>query len=158
MKKVPIPNKYGLTVFCDDIRNEVDGKVTHVGIYNGNMIFGVPFPVTMPKLGISVTLILAPDEDANYSFQVYLPGDQEGMPTIIFDAPGEAIRDSFPMSEMAEHDPRFAIKVNGIFSPLVLSQEGYIEVRAVKGDEYLRVGRLKVSSVAVSSSDSEKSL
>jgi hypothetical protein len=153
MKKMAIPAVYGLTVFCDDIRGEVDGKVTYVGVYNGNMVFGVPFPVQMPKLGIAVTLVLASEEDANFSFQVYLPGDQEGTPSITFDAPGEAIRNGISNTEMAKDDPRFALKVNGVFSPFVLSKEGYVEVRAVRNGEYLRVGRLKVSSTVASISE-----
>lgn len=158
MKKLPIPAVYGLTVFCDDIRNEVDGKITYVGVYNGNMIFGVPFPVQMPKLGIAITLILAPEEDANFAFQVYLPGDQEGAPSITFEAPGEAIRNGIPKTEMAEVDPRFALKVNGVFSSFLLPKEGFVEVRAVRNGEYLRVGRLKVSSTVAPISEPEKSI
>jgi hypothetical protein len=154
MKKLPIPEKYGYTVFCDDIRNEVDGKTTHIGIYNGTMIFAAPFPVQIPKFGISITLALLPEDNADYSFQVYLPGDEEGVPSIAFDAPGEAARKDTPIPEMVGDDPRFALKVSGVFSPLLLTKEGFIEVRAVKGDEYLRVGRLRViSSIATATNE-----
>jgi hypothetical protein len=151
MKKSSLPKRFGLTLFCDDIRNEVDGKVTYVGVYNGgSMIFASPFPAQIPKLGISITLALAPEEETDYSFEVYMPGDLEGAPSISFSSPlekGAAPRDT------SVDDPRFAIKVQGVFSPVVIQKEGYIEVRAVKNNEYLRVGRLKVSSTVPTNSE-----
>jgi hypothetical protein len=146
MKKLPVPSRFGHTIFCDDIRNEVDGKVTFVGVYSGTMIFGTPFPVQLPKFGIAVTLILAPDEDANYSFHVYLPGDEEGFPSIKFDSAFGAEEKNLPLPELIGDDPRLAVKLSGVFAPLVISGEGFIEVRAINGEEYLRVGRLKVNS------------
>lgn len=146
MKKSPIPKKFGITLFCDDIRNEVDGKVTYVGVYNGgSMIFASPFPAQIPKLGIAITLALAPEEETDYSFEVYMPGDLEGSPSISFVSPLEK---SDAPKDVAVNDHRFAIKVQGVFSPVVIQKEGYIEVRAVRNNEYLRVGRLKVSSIA----------
>jgi hypothetical protein len=41
------------TIFCDDIRHELGGKLSYIGVYSGRLI--VPdFPVTLPKLCVAV--------------------------------------------------------------------------------------------------------
>jgi hypothetical protein len=37
------------TLFCDDIRHEVGGKLSYIGVYSGGL-FVRAFPVTLPKL------------------------------------------------------------------------------------------------------------
>jgi hypothetical protein len=148
MNRVPAPERYGFTTFCDDIRNEVDGKVTYVGVYDGTMIFAVPFPVQIPKLGVSSTLILMPDDDLGYEFHVYLPGDLEGSPSVKSPAATSPIEKPQLPEMIAGDDFRIAIKFNVVFSPMVLTKEGLIEVRAVNKKGYMRVGRLRVSSTA----------
>lgn len=45
------------TIFCDDIRQEVGGKISLIGVYNGVMY--VPqFPVTLPKLWLMASLTM----------------------------------------------------------------------------------------------------
>ncbi|WP_306046099.1 hypothetical protein [Nioella sp. MMSF_3534] len=41
---------YGFTVFCDDIRQEVNGKTTLVGCYSGDMNFSKPAPARVANL------------------------------------------------------------------------------------------------------------
>jgi hypothetical protein len=43
-------------VFCDDIRQEVHGKISLIGCYSGSMLVA-EFPVTLPKLCAHVRLI-----------------------------------------------------------------------------------------------------
>ena len=45
---------FGLTIFCDDIRSEIDGKISLIGCYTGRMMIGGEFPVILPKLGLSI--------------------------------------------------------------------------------------------------------
>ncbi len=41
------------TIFCDDIRHELGGKLSCIGVYSGRLI--VPdFPVALPKLCVAV--------------------------------------------------------------------------------------------------------
>ena len=40
----------GSTIFCDDIRYEINGKVTLVGVYAADMVLPNDFPVTLPKI------------------------------------------------------------------------------------------------------------
>ena len=49
------------TLFCDDIRHEVGGKLSFIGIYSGGL-FVPAFPVTLPKLCLSVKIVTPADE------------------------------------------------------------------------------------------------
>jgi hypothetical protein len=37
MTLLPSPDVWGYTIFCDDIREEIGGKVSLIGIYAGTM-------------------------------------------------------------------------------------------------------------------------
>lgn len=49
------------TVYCDDIRQEVGGKLSLIGIYN-TVMYVQQFPVTLPKLWIMATYVVSRDE------------------------------------------------------------------------------------------------
>ncbi len=53
-------NRHVLTVFCDDIRHEVGGKFSYIGVYSGQM-FVPAFPITLPKLCLSMSVITPAD-------------------------------------------------------------------------------------------------
>lgn len=53
-------NRQVNTTFCDDIRHEVNGKLSLIGVYSGQML--VPsFPVILPQLCL-VIVVLTPVE------------------------------------------------------------------------------------------------
>jgi hypothetical protein len=44
------------TIFCDDIRHEVGGKLSYIGVYSGRLL--VPgFPLSLPKLCVAVRAV-----------------------------------------------------------------------------------------------------
>ncbi|WP_175154988.1 DUF6941 family protein [Achromobacter piechaudii] len=47
-------------MFADDFRQEVDGKITIVGMYQGRMIFP-SFPASVAKLAVSMTVVTTTD-------------------------------------------------------------------------------------------------
>ena len=49
------------TTYCDDVRQEVGGKLSLIGVYNGVM-FVPQFPVTLPKLWVLATYSMPHDE------------------------------------------------------------------------------------------------
>lgn len=51
-------NRQVHTIFCDDIRHEVSGKLTYVGVYSGKM-FVPAFPTTLPKLCLALNVVTA---------------------------------------------------------------------------------------------------
>jgi hypothetical protein len=71
-------NRYGYSIFCDDIRNEAGGKLSFVGCYNGVIFISDQFPLVLPKLCVH-THILSPASQPFSSIVVrcYLPGDEK---------------------------------------------------------------------------------
>jgi hypothetical protein len=151
MITVDPPVAFGHTIFCDDIRFEVGGKLTYVGAYaQGKMFVHSPFPVVLPKLclGISyfqkATEVILPTK-----FMVFLPGDTEDKPSITSEPTEKDARQALA----AAHDLAIKLKIEIglahihtqiVIAPLNLTQEGVIRVRAVRGDELIRLGGISV--------------
>lgn len=49
--QIDLPTEpFGTTIFCDEIRQEVNGKLMFLGVYQSEMIFKNPFPQTVGRL------------------------------------------------------------------------------------------------------------
>jgi len=78
MNYLPRVTPFGYTVFCDDIRNEIGGKTTLVGVYAGDLVLQSPLPASIPRLGVSLVYVERPGEsDLPLSIRVYMPGFEE---------------------------------------------------------------------------------
>lgn len=53
-------NRHVFTIFCDDIRQEIGGKLSYIGVYGGQM-FVPSFPITLPKLCLAMSMITPVD-------------------------------------------------------------------------------------------------
>jgi hypothetical protein len=148
------PVSTGHTVFCDDIRFEVGGKVSLIGVYQAVMFVQGEFPITLPKFGLSVRYIekigACSDE---VKLRVFLPGDAEDAPTIDGVIPMEEIRQAAAedrlVSTVGNEDARPPVEYvhvgsNILISPLVLKQPGVIRVRAFCGDNEIKLGTLGI--------------
>lgn len=49
------------TIYCDDIRHEVGGKLSLMGVYNG-VLYVPQFPATLQKIWIKATLVVNQDD------------------------------------------------------------------------------------------------
>src|SRR5579864_3625715 len=79
MTIAPLSTPYGHTIFCDDIRFEINGKVTLVGIYAGDMVFGRELPATLPKFCLRIAYTERPNESTEpVQIRVYMPGEEKG--------------------------------------------------------------------------------
>lgn len=146
--------EYGTTIFCEDIRDEVGGKKTYVGVFGTEIILKSALPAIIPQFALAVTF-LEPILSASgpLSIKIYLPSSDGDEVVMDIDLPVER--------NAAKNDPDFdptAEYVGAILSfkisPLVISNEGYIRVRAYKGDREIRLGSLKVK-VATDDSNQE---
>lgn len=69
---------YGTTVFCDDVRHEVGGKKSLMGIYSGDMIFAGSAPAVMPNLCVNITWFCGQDDLPNkLGFRIFIDGTDE---------------------------------------------------------------------------------
>ena len=63
----------GITIFCDDIRFEHNGKITLVGCYGPEMLISDPLPVVLPRLGMLVQLRMPAGSSSPSQILVYMP-------------------------------------------------------------------------------------
>src|SRR5260221_8135574 len=133
MTEITWPTPYGYTTFCDDIRDELNGKTTLVGIYGADMLFNIQLPVTLPKLGLVVNYFERPGESTEpIRIEIFMPDSEEGKPFMVAELPHEQMR-NFPIQADPEvKDPRIGAIFNMILSPLTIAKEGRIKVQAIR--------------------------
>jgi hypothetical protein len=145
MNIAPISTPYGYTIFCDDIRHEVSGKVSLIGVYAGALITAAPMPLILPRLALRISYFERPGESSDpVDVAIFMPGEnnffqkmtlpQEMRNANVFDTPDS----EFFTSALLHVE----------ISPAVLKEEGLIRVRAYRGDLEIRLGSLRVMRVA----------
>jgi hypothetical protein len=128
---------------CDS--EEVGGKSSYIGAYKGHMFVHGDFPVVLPKFGFSITYmqkfeVLVPPT----GIWIFLPNDPDDLPSIKMDVLEDAAK-LIENARTASPDAVFGTMVRNVFvSPLPLLGPGSIKVRAVRGDELVRLGALEV--------------
>jgi hypothetical protein len=157
MAILPAPDVYGYTIFCDDIRYEVGGKISFMGCYTGTMIVHMHFPAAIPTFAMAITLlqrkrIFVPKAE----IRIFLPGDLDDMPSIQGEA-GEGSIEAAAAERVAEvdalhpdvrgsKDEGYLIMNHQLrFAQLPIKQPGMLKVRAVLGNDTIRLGSLRIS-------------
>ena len=136
-------------IYCDDIRQELGGKQTLVGVYSGTLQVQ-SFPVILPKLCLALQLLL-PAEG--------LPKDLK-----IEVLQGEAViaEGDFPMDDLQAavaalesgkgiappEGERPMLGVQFIFSPIRLEGPGTIRPRVRMGEQEIVANGLRIARVA----------
>jgi hypothetical protein len=139
----PIPDIFGHTTFCDDIRHEVDGKFTFIGVYSGSMFVRSAFPVVLPKFGINVMFFQKiAIFDPLVSLRIFLPGDAEDAPSI--EAEVQQAQASPPIAPLGE---LAVMGTNMILAPLQINEAGPIKVRILRQGILHRLGSLNVQAL-----------
>jgi hypothetical protein len=149
---IDAPEIYGFTIFCDDIRQEIGGKFTYVGVYRGLMFIQGSFPVVLPKLCLAVTFLQRRDIlIANVGIRIFLPGETD-TPSIQadFQESQEGIVAEQTAAEVSglpkAHDPSFVeLHAKTILSPFAITQAGDVRVRALRDGNLYRLGGLRVA-------------
>ena len=139
------PTPYGHTIFCDDIRREIGGKHTYVGVYTTDLILNVPPPAILSKLSMAIYYHEHKGESSDaVEVRVYMPGDQDDTPSVSALLPG-GFRDEIPViEEYAQADSIVSMIAYLNLSPIEIRQEGLIRVRAYRNDDEIRLGSLRV--------------
>lgn len=144
---------FGSSIFCDDIRNEVGGKNSYIGVYPASLAVPV-FPASVPKFGVVTTIyeprLMAEKRDWEISISVYLPGDNPEQPSLSGSLP-PIPRETFQMMDQTmlpaddEVPPLVIMNAAFIFTPMILRQPGRIKVRAkYKEGIVLKLGTCRV--------------
>lgn len=137
----------GFVTFCDDIRQEVGGKITLVGCYIGEMTVHGQAPATLAKLGLQAKLVL-PAETAPRKIDVrvdFVPGDKTLFEATLDIPEGEHQKALDRVEPDGTGDePQFVLVQHTILSPLEITGEGRIRVRAVVDGETVKLGSLRI--------------
>lgn len=141
--------RHGYSIFCDDIRNEVGGKLSFIGCYNSVMFTSPDMPFVLPKFCIH-THVVSPAEYplSSVLLRCYVPGIDEPIIEEPIDTPPIAEQKKL-VSELESGNtaPRYIVaSASLILSPFEVLGAGLISVRAVIGDmaEELSLGSLRV--------------
>lgn len=149
--------RYAHATYCDDIRQELGGKLTLVGVYNSSLV--VPaFPVVLPKLCLVLQIVMAADSPLKeLKIRVLMDetilaegelavGDlQAGFAAMAADNDAD---DSTP-----EADRRFVLGAHFIFSPIKFDAPGAIRVRIETEDGELKANALRIEQAKASADE-----
>jgi hypothetical protein len=142
-------NSWGFSLFCDDLRQEVGGKLSVMGIYGADMLFPatVEFPIAIPKFCILVKYYEAKDAFTNdIIIRVFLPGDTKQTPMVALPIQRAHLPPDagapYPLDE--DQERIFNLTVPLTMAPFQIKQEGFVKVRAVVGETTTRLGSLRI--------------
>ncbi len=144
-----VRNAWGATIFCEDIRAEIGGKITLVGMYPSAMDVHVPFPFTLPKFGLWIRYVEIPNTiSGDGKLYVWLPGDETA--SIESDVPMDNLRANMPPStdttDLDDVSERLImLQMPMLISPLVLNRPGLIRVRMKFGEKVIGLGSLRIN-------------
>lgn len=148
---IDFTDPFATTIFCDDIRAEIGGKFSYMGVYFGVM-YVMTFPIILPKLCIGITFYepkkLAQAREASVIMKIYLPNDTDE-PSIVGELGSgrEAVSLLSPSELPVEPDvPQLAI-ANALFmqAPFTVQEPGRIRVRCQYPDgTIIKAGSLRI--------------
>jgi hypothetical protein len=144
----------GHTIFCDDIRHEITGKITYVGTY-GTHLFTPQFPVTIPKLCCAITFREEPTSLDKVTIKILQEIDKNEtlLSELTYDIPSNlppfvATGDSAPF---VAREAKFYVEMGNI----VFEGVGKLKVRAFRGDDEIRLGALQIEGADVLEANDE---
>jgi hypothetical protein len=145
--------RFGYSIFCDDIRSELGGKLSFIGCYNGVIFVPPKFPSVLSRFCIHIHIFSPATEPfSSILARCYAPGDD----TPIFEEPIDPPRFQ-AQRELVERlgndaaAPLYIVAATSlIFAPLNLRAPGLLRVRAVidGADDELQLGSLRVDAKA----------
>ncbi len=141
-------DRYGYSIFCDDIRNEAGGKLSFIGCYNGVIFISGQFPLVLPKLCVH-THVFSPASKPFNSIVVrcYLPGDDTPFSEEAIETPRRSEQSELVANLKTNTDaPLFIVAATSlVFTPLELKSAGLLRVRAlIDAGQELRLGSLRI--------------
>jgi len=141
-------DRYGYSIFCDDIRNEPGGKLSFVGCYNGVIFISGQFPLVLPKLCVH-THILSPASRPFSSILVrcYLPGDEQPFAEEPIETPRQTAQNELVANLKPDASaPLYIVAATSlIFPPIELRNSGLMRIRAfVDAEQEIRLGSLRI--------------
>lgn len=140
-------NPYLHSIYCDDVRHEVNGKLSYIGVYSGKLL--VPsVPVIVPKLCVAITAV-TPAKESFKKFSIrILKNDEKLIEQEI--SPDQLKQDAIidknlPMSEKSEKIKTLNFLFQ--FSPFLIESNFVLRVRANTDRGELRAPALIIAQI-----------
>jgi hypothetical protein len=143
-------------MFCDDIRQEVGGKLTLVGVHPGDFIVEGEFPAVIARFAIQVMFIESM-ETAVGPLVIKVFGPASDGNEVIAEQSLPPDRNDIATASTGGNEYVYNY-VSFRLSPLVVQKEGAIKVRAYKGTEEIKLGAITFCKGKHKTSQVSKSL
>lgn len=129
---------YGYTVFCDDIRQEVAGKLSFIGAYNGSLHILGGQAASLPKLAAAMTVVVPEGIEVTepISFALIHEFDDQSNELLRATAEGYNLPISAPPGRVLR------IGLNFQLSPFLVDREGVLKARAYVNGAEVKLGAL----------------
>lgn len=136
------------TLWCDDVRQEVGGKLSFIGVYTGGMIIPT-FPITLPKLCLVLRMVIPIDRPLQSASLKVLIDEY-----VLFDtAMPEEMRENLNAikgSPDGDAENQARVLFNSfVLSPLKLEHPCVLRVRVQTESEELRGFGLTISAGSI---------
>jgi hypothetical protein len=143
-----LPDVFGFTIFCDDVRFENTNKVIAVGIYFGGMNVNVDFPAQIKSFAMIVSYSERVGvRSAPLEIEVLFPGEEQ--PVLKMPISQEQLRPPIPR-QVDPNDPLspkanfHSLVIPIVMGPVTFKAPGLIRVLARLGEETIRLGALNI--------------
>lgn len=134
------------TLFCDDIRHEINGKISYIGVYS-SQLFVPSFPATLPKLCLSVKTVIPADEPLQ-EFKLVVFKDDDALQEIELDK--EQLAEASDSIEEKTEEKAMVAQFMLVFSPIQFDDPCTLRVRVQTESGELRGVALKVDQATSS--------
>lgn len=139
---------FGTTVFCDDIRHEINNKLTLIGCYAGELKFSGPPPGILPTFAALINIRI-PKAVIFKTVKLRVIKEEGDTATTLLETEIEPEEDTLDGTnkppEQEANDRILSLTFPCRWSPLQFSQDGLIKVRAyLDGEEEIRLGALLI--------------
>jgi hypothetical protein len=144
---------FGFSIFCDDIRYELQNKLSLIGCYGVELIVHDTPPVMLPKLCVLVQARLPLEKMPPIKLNVYAFDEEVPLHTVELSAGEEAFDAEAALKNLAttsDSIPHRYLAYPLVLSPFVVPKPGYVKVRIQYGKQTVRAGSLKISHVPAS--------
>lgn len=134
----------GYSLFCDDIRQEDNGKQIIIGMYSGDLL-ATSFPILLPNFRVLIHYQERfKESDLPVKVTITAPAAPgEDIVVFQFDMPRESF-DRVQVPTDSVDEPFVSTVLNAAFSPIIFTHAGRIKVRAYRGDDEIRLGTLRI--------------
>ncbi|MHB8409003.1 MAG: DUF6941 family protein [Acidiferrobacterales bacterium] len=145
------------SLFCDDIRHEVGGKLSYIGVYSGVLL--VPaFPAMLPKLCLSVKIVTPADDPLRSLTLRVLKDDAVLHQIVVSDQQLAAASSSIEDLTEEQRKERSAVtQLQLVFSPIQFEAPCVLKVRVQTESGELRGGGLRVDQAQLPADEASAS-